>query len=70
MLKSELSKYVRSRMGSECKCAFCLKPIYDEEHLTYLKHSISARTFYVFYHTRCYNELKRYEEGGLINVKT
>lgn len=57
MLKSDLSKYIRSRMGIECKCAFCNKPIFDHQQLCYTKNKLSGRSFYSFYHVVCWDEL-------------
>ena len=59
--KHDLTRYIRSRMGVESKCTFCNQPIFDDDYLHYTKRQLSNRTFYSFYHAKCWDELLRVE---------
>lgn len=58
---SQLTKYEQSRMRTDRTCAWCNKPIFDFDYRIYTKQKLGKRTFYNFYHTRCYAQMKDYE---------
>ena len=68
MLKSQLSKYQRSRM---CNCVYCGKEITDNQQFEYCTTKISRFTVYAFIHSDCIIKAQHYlrvvEEGVLEN---